>query len=168
MTLYDYVMITAFSVVFFSLLLRVSARRLVPVVLAGSLCGCAALAAALPIITKYVTDAALILSQVESAVDAWYATNPNPPQQAQFKERLAGCRVLLSAALHATDGADDLGDKRVDEAFEKFKTSYAELADFCRSIRAPVHLAMPGEKDRALPGQRTIAPPEMLSHEPSS
>lgn len=99
----------------------------IALVLLATAPGCAAVVAALPTIITAVTDATLVLGQIQHFADLFFKDFPDATKQKQVDEAIAKCEDALSAAEHATVGGQDLTQEQIDAAFDNFKTAYQEL-----------------------------------------
>ena len=102
------------------------------VLAAESISGCATVAAVLPDVISAVTDGAQILDAIESFMRLVFVAHPDPDTEAKVAAALAKARTALNVALRTAQGAKDVTDERVDQAFEEFKQAYLELLALCR------------------------------------
>src|SRR5688500_16867770 len=125
--------------------------------------GCAAVVSALPSVIAAVTDAMLILDQIEDFVRRYFAANPDPAREKKFDVAMTRCRSALVAAQRTAKGAEKLDQQKVDEAFAEFKVAYRELAALCATIPG-LRVQKPGEKPlTARPGELAVPAPEALT-----
>jgi hypothetical protein len=124
--------------------------------------GCPEFWRVLPSIVSAVTDAILVLDQVESFVGAYFAANPNPEQQKKVATAIGKCRNALTVAQRATKGVDKLGQEEVDAAFAEFRAAWVELSALITGIPG-IRVQRAGEPTlSAAPGQLVVPEPEAL------
>lgn len=97
------------------------------VTFAGALTGCAALTAALPMIIPAISEAALILDQIQTFVGSYFKAHPDAVKETEVTDKLQRARATLVAAERATSGADHLNQKQWDSAIADFKAAYTDL-----------------------------------------
>jgi len=105
---------------------------MLPAVLVTALPGCAAFAASLPAIIAAIIDGAQVLDAIEKFVNAYFVTHPDPVAQAKVNEAMVKCRSALNIALRSAQGAKNVDEQKVDQAFNDFKAAYLELITLCR------------------------------------
>jgi hypothetical protein len=116
--------------------------------------GCATVASNLPVIIAAVMDAEMILSSLQSFVDAFFKVKPDEALEKKVRDAMARTRSALNAALRLAQGAEKLDQAKIDEAFADFKAAYAELI----VILAPLGVSMSGSTLKATPGGGLIVP----------
>lgn len=99
------------------------------VVAAPAATGCAAVAAALPVLTAVVTDAFAVLSVIDGAARHWFTLHPNKEVERHYLEVYTKTIKALNAANHALAGAKNLDQDQYDAAFAEFRDAYAELME---------------------------------------
>lgn len=130
---------------------------------AGPASGCATLAALLPEVITKVTDAMLIISQVEAVADDFFATFPDPEKAKLVDAAIRKTRTALNVALRAAKGAGDLTEDEVDAAFENFAVAYRELISLCSTYGVPIREGDPSDpKFAATPGVQVVPEPLAL------
>lgn len=102
-----------------SLLLALSLALAVP--------GCAAVMSILPKVVSIVTDAMMILDQIDQHTELFFKNVPNPELQAKVATALGKARAALNALNRTAQGIEDADDQRLAEAFRAFQEAYAEL-----------------------------------------
>ena len=117
------------------------------------LTSCHALLAALPEIIAVVTDAMLVLDQIQAFVDRYFKGAPNPPNEATVRDAMARARAALQLVNRAALAAEDIEQKDYDAAIKEFEQAYNDLL-------IVVNRRVPG-----LRIQRQGDPPMMLASE---
>lgn len=127
--------------------------------------GCAAVLAALPTVIAAVTDAMMILDQIEVWVNAYFAAHPDKEKQERVVQALGKTRNALVAANRTCSGAEKLDQAKVDDAFADFKVAYAELVALCGGLPGGgFKVAKKGEPLlAATPGGLTVPEPQALT-----
>lgn len=120
---------------------------------------CATIANALPTVIAAVTDAVMILDGIQDFVERYFAQKPNPELAEKVAEALQKTRSALNVALRTSKGADDLNQAKVDEAFQNFRTAYAELMNLVE----PLGVASAGDTLSVRPGALQVPEPMALS-----
>ncbi len=94
-----------------------------------SLTGCigSSVAAAIPTVVAAVTDASAVLNLVQSAVNVWFARNPDDTEQAKINELIQRSWAGIRAANLALQGAENLSQEDYDRAMSDFRNAYGEL-----------------------------------------
>lgn len=92
---------------------------------AMGLVACAPLLSALPVVTKLVTDAALVLDTIGNYVDGLEGVSDGT--KADVGIALQRARQALSAAKEAAKGAQDLSDVKLDAALAAFRAAYEHV-----------------------------------------
>lgn len=126
----------------------------------ASLLGCATLMTLLPKVIATITDAQMILDEIENFVDAFFAVQPDPPLQNKVTQALDNCRTSLNIALRTTTGAKDLTERDVEAAFKEFQKAYAELLVLVQPLG--VVQGDTGDKLSIGPKQLVVPPPLAL------
>lgn len=98
-------------------------------VLALSAPGCGAVMSVLPTVVSIVTDAMMILDQIDSHVSLLFEHNPAiaAETKAKVQASLGKARAALNALNRAAQGVEAADDQRLVEAFTAFREAYAEL-----------------------------------------
>jgi hypothetical protein len=122
----------------------------------GGLTACAPIMAALPTVIAAVTDAVVILDQIEAFVDAYFARNPDPPKQALAAKAIAKTRASLNTALRTSRGTEELNQERVDQAFAEFRAAYQDLL----VVVGPLGVRPPGALTAAPASGEVLEVPE--------
>lgn len=125
-----------------------------------SLMGCAAVLQLLPKVIATVTDAQMILDEIEDFVDAVFTARPDPKLQSSVDQALDRCRVALNVALRSANGAKNLNEDQVEEAFKNFQKAYRNLLVLVEPLG--VVQVDSGDKLSASPNQLTVPPPLAL------
>jgi len=122
--------------------------------------GCATLIDFLPKVVATVTDAVLIIDEIERFVDAFFSVKPDPVLQAKVDVAISVTRQALGVALRTTDGAEHLSKQEADAAFDQFRKAYAELLILLK----PLGIVSAGRNDllAALPGKLIVPEPLAL------
>ena len=92
--------------------------------------GCAAFAAAIPVITEvvtYVSDAQQILSAIQIISQTFFAEHPNPDLQKKLAQDLSEAHLALDTIVQIGQGAKDLSDKDLVDAIAKFQKVYTDI-----------------------------------------
>lgn len=89
--------------------------------------GCAAVMSFLPTVIAAVSDATMILDQIQTFVTNYYRDHPDATKEKQAMLALAKARSALIGAQRAAQGAEKLDQKKIDEAFQDFKVAYQEV-----------------------------------------
>lgn len=145
--------------------LRLTALAFGMVFVAMTLSGCAALSAALPGIVKVitdVTDASMILDQIASFVNTYFAAHPDAAKQKAIDTALTTTREALVVAQRTAAGAEALDQNQTDAAFADFRADYDALTQLLSGIDG-LHLAKPGESLQAASGELVIPAPLALT-----
>lgn len=120
--------------------------------------GCAAIVSALPAVISAVTDASLVLSTIESFVNAYFASHADAEKQKSVALAITRARTSLDGALRIAHGAEKLDQAKVDEAFAEFKIAYTELIGMVDSIGIKS-----GPQNRMMAGPGTLTVPQPLA-----
>ncbi len=130
-----------------------------------SVAACGAIASALPSVVAAVTDAALILDEIERFVDAYFASRPDAEGKRQAAQAIGKARSALLAANRAATGSQKLDQQQIDAAFSDFRVAYQELTAILDGLRIPgLRVARPGESAlQASPGELAVPPPMALT-----
>jgi hypothetical protein len=141
-------------------LTKLAALALLSAFLALPTTGCAAVASLLPTVIAAVTDAALILDQIEDYMHRYFAANPNPEKEKQVFRALGKCRGTLIVAQRTSQGAHELDQQKVDAAFTDFKAAYTELTALLDGVPG-LRVQRPGDGPMlaAGPDQLILPPP---------
>lgn len=126
----------------------------------ASLLGCGAMLQLLPKVIATITDAQMILDEIEDYVDAFFVAKPDPKLQRSVDAAMDRCRVALNVALRTTSGAKELSEKDVAEAFKNFQKAYRNLLVLVEPLG--VTQGEPGDKLAATPIGLTVPPPLAL------
>lgn len=109
------------------------AKRLVcmmtAVTLTLAVAACPAFFAALPKIVSAVADSSLVLDQISSFVDMYFASKPDSPVATMVRQKLAGARDALITAQRALEGIGEANQAQVDAAFASFRAAYTALTE---------------------------------------
>jgi hypothetical protein len=106
-------------------------------ILACTFAACAALkdaAKLLPTIDTAVSDAALILDQIDRYVGVYFAARPNPALEKKVVDALAKARAALIIAERVAAGGAALDQKKTNEAFADFADAFKELKSLVDSL----------------------------------
>lgn len=96
--------------------------------------GCATFQSKLPVVVTAVTDGSLIVDSIESFEKTYFLVHPDTTKQAAIESAIAQARVALDAVLQATNGASDIDQAKIDDAFSAFKVVYSDLLSLASSI----------------------------------
>jgi hypothetical protein len=119
----------------------------------------------LPKIVSVVTDAILVLDQVEAFAANHFVANPNPEKERAVAMAIGKCRNALGAAQRALKGSEDLGQEQVDNAFAHFRGAWAELSALLTGVPG-IRLQRAGAPMlTAAPGELVLLEPEALDFE---
>jgi len=77
--------------------------------------------------TTIAIDAQEVLSVVEIIAHTFFGLHPMPQVQPQAEKLIQDCHLGLSAAMHAIDGATQLDQGAIDNAFSAFRDSFRQL-----------------------------------------
>jgi len=95
-----------------------------------NLAGCGAtLGTILATVLTVVTDAALIVDQVQDFIDIYFDGKPDPALQAKITAVIAKCQVALDMATRAARGGQALNGKDVAAALAEFQAAFADLME---------------------------------------
>jgi len=92
--------------------------------------GCAALAAAGPVISDIavaVADGEQVIAIIESVEHAYFAAKPDAVMQQKIENDLTKAHIALDLALRADKGVGDLTSKDVSAAIGDFESAYGDL-----------------------------------------
>jgi hypothetical protein len=117
--------------------------------------GCAAIVGNLPTVLAYVQDAQLVVSAIESFVNAVFATGVKPELQKPVAVAIARTKAALSAVLRAGTGVDKLNQADVDAAFKEFQLAYTDLINLVQ----PLGVSAGGGALKATPGGLVVPEP---------
>lgn len=121
--------------------------------------GCATVVPALPTVIAAVTDAVMILDGIQNFVDKYFAAKPNPALEEKVGDAMQKTRAALNVALRSAQGAQDLDQAKVDDAFKNFRAAYQELM----VILGPLGVASAGNTLMAVPGGLQVPEPMALT-----
>lgn len=88
---------------------------------------CAAVMSFLPKVVSIVTDALLIIDQIQSHVDLYFRARPDADAQEKANAAIGKARAALNALNRTAQGVEAADDQRLAEAFDAFREAYAEL-----------------------------------------
>lgn len=88
---------------------------------------CAPVFAALPHVIAAVVDAQQIIDTIVTFVDRWFVAHPDPVAKAKVDAAVMKTRAALNVLLRAANGAEKVGQEKIDAAFADFKAAYLEL-----------------------------------------
>jgi hypothetical protein len=125
-----------------------------------ALLGCAEILSFLPKVIATVTDAQMILDEIEDFVDTFFAVKPDPKLQRNVDQALDRCRVALNVALRTASGAEDLNEQQVEAAFDNFQKAYRNLLVLIEPLG--VVQGEPGDKLSATATGLIVPPPLAL------
>lgn len=137
-----------------------SALLSVALALFANLVGCGHILKFLPKVIATVTDAQLILDEIEDYCDAFFSVKPNPQVQRGVDQALDQCRVALSVALRTTTGAENLSEEQLAEAFKDFQAAYRDLLVLVEPLG--VKQSTTGNQLSVSPDQLVVPPPLAL------
>ena len=107
-----------------------------------SLVGCGAtLGTIIATVLSVVTDASLIVDQVQDFVDTYFDAKPDPVVQAKVTAIIGKCRSALIVMDRAAKGGQDLNSKDVVAAMKNFQEAFAELMN----LVGPLGVKIAGE-----------------------
>lgn len=89
--------------------------------------GCASFSSVLGYVVTASADANALLGYAKSLVDAYYAANPNPADQAKADKGIADAELALDTAEAALSGVGDASQAQVAAAFASFVQAWADL-----------------------------------------
>jgi len=89
--------------------------------------GCATVAANLPAVLAAINDGTLVLETIADFVKNYFALNPNKDLEAKIDAAITKARMALDTALRIANGAQNIDQAKIDEAFSDFKAAYADL-----------------------------------------
>jgi hypothetical protein len=135
---------------------KISSFVLAFALLAGSMTGCATLVGDLPSIIATINDGSLILSTIESFLQAYFLQNPNPTKQAACEKLIVKAKTALDAAQRAASGVDKINQAEVDTAFQDFKSAYLDLTSLMSSYG--IGISVGGSTVKATSGTTIIVP----------
>jgi hypothetical protein len=119
---------------------------------------CAAVVASLPKVIAVVTDASLILNQIDSFVNGVFAVKPDAELQKKYAVVMAATRKALAAANRIATGSQDLTQSQINDAFAEFRAAYQDLL----ALVGPLGVTT-GNGDKAAPGTLQVPEPLALS-----
>ena len=119
---------------------------------------CAAVLSALPKVVAAVTDAGQIVDSIKDFVDAYFVAHPDAAKQKLVDAAILKAKESLNLALRTANGAQELDQKKVDEAFADFKQAYRELL----ALVGPLGVRQDGTAAplKAAPGGDSLTVPE--------
>lgn len=104
--------------------LRATALALVLVFSVGS---CATVASTLPKVMSVVSDAALIVEQIDSFSAAVFKAVPNADLEKKVEQAINIARKALATANRTASGAENLSQSQLAAAFDDFRIAYQNL-----------------------------------------
>lgn len=139
-------------------------RALLLVLFCFSLSGCAAFAKALPQIVSLVTDAVLVVQQIEGFTDGYFRAHPDPKREADVADALARARHALIAVERAAAAGEALSSENYLAALGAFREAYEALLVACSGM--PGLRVVKGTEDAvAGPGEVVVPEPMLLAHQ---
>lgn len=120
---------------------------------------CATVASALPAVVAAVTDGMMVIDTIERFVHAYFVAHPSAETQAAVDAAIEKTRIALNVALRTAQGAKDLDQAKVDEAFANFKTAYVELI----ALVTPLGVLPGGDTMMARPHTLVVPDPVALT-----
>jgi hypothetical protein len=132
-------------------------------ILLVSLVGCGAtLGTIIATVISVITDAALIVDQVQDFVDTYFDGKPDPVVQAKITAIIGKCKTALIMMDRAAKGGQDLNSKDVVAAMKDFQEAFAELM----ILVEPLGVKIKGEPDKFgdVPARLTIMRPLVMSN----
>lgn len=108
----------------FSRSLRAIALSVALVVATGS---CAAVVSTLPKVISIVSDAALIVDQIDSFASAIFKVKPDADLEKKVSEAIILARKALAFANRTAAGAENLSQAQLVAAFDDFRIAYQDL-----------------------------------------
>jgi hypothetical protein len=118
---------------------------------------CAAVVASLPKVIAVVTDASLILNQIDSFVNGVFTVKPDAELQKKYAQAMEVARKALAAANRIAAGSEHLTQQQVAEAFADFRVAYQDLL----ALVGPLGVST-GNGDKAAPGMLNVPEPLAL------
>src|SRR5215471_4321524 len=122
--------------------------------------GCATVSSNLPKVITAVSDGMLVLDTIETFINGYFASHPNPAEQVKVNNAIAHTKASLDAALRIASGAENLDQAKVDEAFVEFRTAYTDLMGIVAAYGVQPDQ---GGKLRAAPGGQGLTVPAPLA-----
>ncbi len=95
---------------------------------------CATFDKNLPTILADVSEATLVISTIETFVDSYFVTHPNPSVQSKVDDAFAKVKQAAEAVLAAGRGAGDLTSGQTLAAVAAFETTYNDLLELVKSF----------------------------------
>jgi hypothetical protein len=139
-------------------LLNICAAAFLAAALTVSAAGCGAALSLLPKVIGGVTEAMLIVDSIESFVDDFFASNPDPQKEAIAQRSIDTARAALTTALRTAHGAENLSKAEADAAFDDFAVAYVELVRTLQGLGVRLKVGEPG-KMAAEPGVLVVPEP---------
>lgn len=102
-------------------------RALVVFVALAATPSCATMVSGIATVRSVVDTAALVIDAIDGFAHSYFTQHPDPVKQAAVELRVAQTRAAAAFVRQAAEGAQDLHDKRVTEAFAAFQEAYAQL-----------------------------------------
>jgi hypothetical protein len=124
--------------------------------------GCATVAASLPAIIAAIQDSSLVVSTIESFVNLFFQSNPNPANQQKIANAIARVKTALEAAQRLANGVDKLDQGQIDAAFVEIKSAYTDLVTLCGQFGIGVKMTGKTMKAASGPGRTLIVPEPMI------
>jgi hypothetical protein len=124
---------------------------------------CGAIVSALPTVIAAVTDAVLILDQIEDFARAFFLAHPNADKEKAVARAVGKARAALITAQRAAKGAEKLDQARVDDAFADFRVAYQELRAVLDGVPGLRVQRPGGPRLAAGPGELVVPEPEALT-----
>lgn len=128
--------------------------------------GCAALSSILPKVVdvmKQVGDAALVLDQIGSFVDQFFAAHPDNATAVEVHKRLSVARKALVVLERAGDASGDLKAGKGASALAAFREAYDSLIDLVNSLGGTMKVERRPGTLTATPGVDVILAPSVLA-----
>jgi len=119
--------------------------------------------------TLAVPEAEALLGYVESDVNAYFAANPNPAEQANADKAISAAELALDAGVRALQGVTNASQAQITAAFTAFAQAWADLeqilADygiFQSATTTPATPAAKAARAKARDGGRPVFPTPIL------
>jgi hypothetical protein len=120
--------------------------------------------AVIPAIQASLDDAALVLSMINTGIDAYFAGHPNAALQAKIDNAMTDAQGALRVAEDALTAASDINAANVQQALAAFQTTFNALVDLIGQIGIQVGATPNGARAAKVGDKLIIAPPKIFQH----
>jgi len=124
--------------------------------------GCAGVVANLPAVLAYVQDAELVVSTIESFVNAYFTAKPDPALQGKIAVVIARVKSAEDLIARLATAGKEANMAQIDAAFADLKVAYVDLLQLVGPLG--VH-ASDGARFGAVPGGLVVPTPAVFARQ---